>query len=889
MKAQTGANLVLGLDELVYSKGNLDTELISQIIAGKQKELKTEFMKRFVLRNFNQGSFAFSNFMASSLDLLLNEKNKKVVTREIMEHATNLALVYGFAEMYLQAEWRKNKDSAKLHPIFKLKNINKYLDPKIKTQWLNRVKGYSKKPSLALLYTLKKSKDRKNREKKFLDRDNSNLNQIFIDLVYDACRESDVVKAHGFFKQDENVDQSVYESQSLYHRYKYSTDFKDIGDYLLVTIHSDVKHKIEVLFTYYGLIKRLKKELTVKSTGKDSLGISKSNDLCVIKSYKDKKDSLVKIISKKYYQSVEFNTSNNSMKSEVIIPVIFQIKKILKNIDDFNNITRKLKRLTYKINIEQQLHKNESKLSFKKDTLLNELILQYSMKLYDIEELIKQYNYLINGKNNNSVKNIELDSISINKINIEGYELPKLKLDIDSDSLSRIIDSLKTKSFKLIVDSFFDSNTINNLRKTVNSFEENEEKQKNVAESNKKDSINKDVANNLLTITIKKLKDELLAIQNKDSNLSKITPDELETIKKLYTKVLEIENFKEAAINYAFIDSLESKILPNLLALNIKYGNFKEIINSLNNLKDAGFYLLVEKFVSNDELKNFIHLGDQMVNFIAKIDELNEAQTYSHILDLIVDAGFIYENTAAGQVINTVVNGLNKYTEIDEKANTLTLDLESLVLKMYKMYAEKNQSSKVEVYFSVGMNQSFVIGDKSPYLFNSEQSQNNISFVGEKLGVKLKLFNFGKKRLDIYGNQIGYTSNKGYLKGIKDLSEKEELKRQKTGKPLVSDIYGILYSSGLLYNLVNLSTESNFKGALFGTGLGVSFFNGLDINFSAAVSSEKFFNTSSTPVFLNLGFDIKIFEYLEALSEKQKLKKQEKLKADVLSIEDNSK
>lgn len=127
------------------------------------------------------------------------------------------------------------------------------------------------------------------------------------------------------------------------------------------------------------------------------------------------------------------------------------------------------------------------------------------------------------------------------------------------------------------------------------------------------------------------------------------------------------------------------------------------------------------------------------------------------------------------------------------------------------------------------------------------------------------------------------------MKGIDLEKSEDELKRQNTGKPLVSDIYWFTYGSGLLYNLVDASTNVNFKGAFFGTDLGVSFFNGLNLNFSAAVSSEKFFYTKNTPVFLNLGFDIKIFEYIEALSEKQKLKRQEKLKADILSVEDNSK
>ena len=80
----------------------------------------------------------------------------------------------------------------------------------------------------------------------------------------------------------------------------------------------------------------------------------------------------------------------------------------------------------------------------------------------------------------------------------------------------------------------------------------------------------------------------------------------------------------------------------------------------------------------------------------------------------------------------------------------------------------------------------------------------------------------------------------------------------------------LAYGSGLLYQIDFLNSEDEvFTKPTFGIGLGVGFFNGLDFNVSYAKNfgfDGDYFENG----FLNIGFDIKIVEYIGAVRSKNK-------------------
>jgi len=94
--------------------------------------------------------------------------------------------------------------------------------------------------------------------------------------------------------------------------------------------------------------------------------------------------------------------------------------------------------------------------------------------------------------------------------------------------------------------------------------------------------------------------------------------------------------------------------------------------------------------------------------------------------------------------------------------------------------------------------------------------------------------------------------------------------RQFNGDPIISDLHVLMYGSGLLYNVTNMSSSRDFNHPIVGLSLGVSTYNHLDFNVGLAVplASNRKFN--SDDLMLNVGFDIRFSEYLTALNKKRK-------------------
>ena len=56
-------------------------------------------------------------------------------------------------------------------------------------------------------------------------------------------------------------------------------------------------------------------------------------------------------------------------------------------------------------------------------------------------------------------------------------------------------------------------------------------------------------------------------------------------------------------------------------------------------------------------------------------------------------------------------------------------------------------------------------------------------------------------------------------------------KGSRTYTPIISDFYLFAYGSGLLYNIADLTTEGDhFNNSMVGIGVGLAFFNALDVN-----------------------------------------------------------
>ena len=66
-----------------YSRGSLDVDLITTIVAEKQKELRDEFILTYVRDNLEFGSYATYSFIDNILNTLLTESNKKLMAKRV--------------------------------------------------------------------------------------------------------------------------------------------------------------------------------------------------------------------------------------------------------------------------------------------------------------------------------------------------------------------------------------------------------------------------------------------------------------------------------------------------------------------------------------------------------------------------------------------------------------------------------------------------------------------------------------------------------------------------------------------------------------------------------------------------------------------------------------
>ena len=176
-----------------------------------------------------------------------------------------------------------------------------------------------------------------------------------------------------------------------------------------------------------------------------------------------------------------------------------------------------------------------------------------------------------------------------------------------------------------------------------------------------------------------------------------------------------------------------------------------------------------------------------------------------------------------------------------------------------KTYYDKNNTSRFSLYLSLGLNQKFFLNNKFEYpattsinadgeeVVNAPRKISNIGFASEKLGLEINIHSFKKY--------------KGYSNVFKDdiyLNERT---------PFINDLYAVVYGSGLLYSLANTTTDEDFDFVHVGAGFGVRFYNALDVNFTAGIPVVKD-QPFGRNVFLGIGFDIPLGEYLQKIGGK---------------------
>ena len=215
-----------------------------------------------------------------------------------------------------------------------------------------------------------------------------------------------------------------------------------------------------------------------------------------------------------------------------------------------------------------------------------------------------------------------------------------------------------------------------------------------------------------------------------------------------------------------------------------------------------------------------------------------------------------------GDIISTYVI-YDMITNDPEKVYTFKLDVEAIILGLEdefynsKITGLKKHKIGVQPFFSIGINYGVFTNDNNVILNEANtESIYQIAYVSEKFGFKFLFADFeytrSHKPLEWFQYRGTYRRWRGPVKD-----------------PLINNVYGMIYASGIIYNVVDLKSEENFDFAMLGTGFGITFFNDLELNISYSIPLIKNENPFDNAM-INLGFDIPIFEYIRASRNKNR-------------------
>ena len=251
------------------------------------------------------------------------------------------------------------------------------------------------------------------------------------------------------------------------------------------------------------------------------------------------------------------------------------------------------------------------------------------------------------------------------------------------------------------------------------------------------------------------------------------------------------------------------------------------------------------------------------VEILTHIFELDKATTYEEYLKTLRSVAEIFDDNNVSRLIFNLTDFLEKFTTLDKEKNAISVNVEEIILQLYNKYEARVQNNRVNFYFSIGLNQTFGIDYDEGYELQSDSATlKSLAFAAEKIGVKIKFRDWRKIRSYEYGEYYDPLQKK--------------IKQTNTRKPIVNDVYWLVYGSGILYNITNTTTGKDFTYPIIGTGLGVAFYNSLDLNLFVnfpLVSDESFGESLERRQLYGFSFDIKIGEYITAARKKRAEKK----------------
>lgn len=736
-------NLTIGAGEVLYEKGKIDAEVLGELIATKQDEVKTQLVQNLLERKLDKSNIVFRYFVKQNLELLFHNADPAIKKKELLTNSAELAMIIGIAEYYL-VDLKKRTTSFFKEPKNYL--LNDIGSDKIVTQ-----------AEIDFLLEYMRNVDSGSRKMLF---------SKFFDTFSPKLGEFQILKT------EISTHQSAMKDKSDSERYVQDQMFYDT---------LQISRKIYMSMSYY----RIK-------------GFSKYSPNLFDQNFLESKDRKVEDRRPEHMQAK------------------FTDETFTKVFENPNTVTSQSGLYLTKVSLLPSLMNTESFAAEKKtkSTFVSPHHLYIDMvhKVVTANAKMKQFGFYQRLDEDDALisqyEKVKTDSTST----ITKYFKPMEEvLNTNVDDLlgyyvmiQRISDAAIDKDIRALF----------NQGKKISDFGE---VSKAVAELNK-------------------------VLRNPISNLT-LSDEQSKTLKRLTESLHDIS--KEIKNVNDFANFFDTEIIPSLITYNFQDQAFTEILknaDTLNSrLKAFGWYTTINELTGisdydQNKINSMVLKYKPYINLLQHLSNLDQAVTYDKIFKFLGDMGDLSSGTEAKRIINSFVNFYDKYTLIDEEKNNVSVDLGGITSDLYERY-QANASSRVGFMFTIGLNTATPWFDKDQINFLTDTLGNtasNASFFSEKIGLRWNVVDFSKQ----------------YMRG------------SRAHKPLINNLHTVVYVSGLLYQINALNSVDGFNTSTLGVGVGATFFNNLDLNFSYAAKIDNFENDN----YFNIGFDVQITEYLNALS-----------------------
>jgi len=280
----------------------------------------------------------------------------------------------------------------------------------------------------------------------------------------------------------------------------------------------------------------------------------------------------------------------------------------------------------------------------------------------------------------------------------------------------------------------------------------------------------------------------------------------------------------------------------------------------------------------NDYLDNVLSIAPEIEELVFKLlgkndFNLNAFQTINEesIRDLFTLFGLsisLYrEQIGENSFIATIGDIIKRYVIYDVPEGdvySFRIDVEAIILAFEDKFVEskitniKENKIGIKPTFEIGLNYGYFTNPDNNFEVDGGTTDlRQLALASEKIGLKFTFMDLGYTRSFApmewyqYKGKFYRWENPPY-------------------KSSINKVYGLISASGLLYNIVDLKNEDSFDYALVAAGLGVEFFNELQINLILNIPIVPQDNISEMlqKNFIALGLDIPIFEYLKELRTK---------------------